>query len=137
MGTLICSICLDQLKDKAGLDSCIHEFCFNCIEQWRKEQEQNDRTPDCPFCRTQFTNIIKTDQDTQTETDQDQDQLIDSFLTYQDQLFDSFLTYFLNTNRDYRDLTGLTITANVTVERLVNGEWMEVCELHQTRYEQS
>jgi len=35
---LTCSICFDEIKkeDLTSIDSCIHLFCFSCIEQWSK-----------------------------------------------------------------------------------------------------
>jgi hypothetical protein len=27
-----CSICFDEVQNKANIDGCSHEFCFSCIE---------------------------------------------------------------------------------------------------------
>lgn len=31
-----CAICLEQLKDKSFTNSCLHMFCFHCLEAWSK-----------------------------------------------------------------------------------------------------
>lgn len=31
-----CSICLGRVKSKCFTDSCMHQFCFNCLLQWSK-----------------------------------------------------------------------------------------------------
>lgn len=29
-----CSICLDELTNPSHTDSCLHSFCFQCLQQW-------------------------------------------------------------------------------------------------------
>lgn len=31
-----CSICLGRVKSKCFTDSCMHQFCFNCLLEWSK-----------------------------------------------------------------------------------------------------
>lgn len=31
-----CSICLSRVKSKCFTDSCMHQFCFNCLLEWSK-----------------------------------------------------------------------------------------------------
>lgn len=42
---LICSICLNKIKNKAKLDCCSHLFCYNCIKSWIAIKST------CPQCR--------------------------------------------------------------------------------------
>ena len=42
---LTCSICYDLVKDPLAVRSCLHKFCFKCIEHQHKEMKQ------CPHCR--------------------------------------------------------------------------------------
>uniref|UniRef100_A0A914YJT0 RING-type E3 ubiquitin transferase n=1 Tax=Panagrolaimus superbus TaxID=310955 RepID=A0A914YJT0_9BILA len=47
-----CVICLDtQLKDPTILDSCLHFFCYECINQWLLTN------PSCPMCKKQLNKI--------------------------------------------------------------------------------
>jgi hypothetical protein len=46
-----CSICIDDLKEPASLDSCSHSFCFECITEWAKTMNT------CPLCRERFHKI--------------------------------------------------------------------------------
>ena len=43
-----CAICLDSASSPAKLDSCIHVFCFECINQWAKIKLE------CPYCKVEF-----------------------------------------------------------------------------------
>merc|ERR1712113_424402 len=49
-----CTICLDEMKaeTQAKIDSCDHQFCYKCILEWGKEQENS-----CPLCRKTFNKI--------------------------------------------------------------------------------
>jgi hypothetical protein len=42
-----CTICLEIINknQKTTLDSCQHEFCFECIKTWSKKANT------CPVCR--------------------------------------------------------------------------------------
>jgi E3 ubiquitin-protein ligase Topors len=31
-----CAICLGKSKNKCFTDSCLHQFCFNCLLEWSK-----------------------------------------------------------------------------------------------------
>jgi len=31
-----CSICLDGLTNPSHTDSCLHSFCFECLQQWAR-----------------------------------------------------------------------------------------------------
>ena len=43
----VCTICYDNIYDKVVLD-CGHEFCSNCIFDWKYTEERNS----CPCCRS-------------------------------------------------------------------------------------
>jgi hypothetical protein len=49
----MCSICIsDDVKSKAALNSCVHEFCLDCIVPWSKLSNT------CPLCKIEFTQIF-------------------------------------------------------------------------------
>jgi hypothetical protein len=48
---LPCSICLEPITNKSQLDSCEHEFCKECIDQWAVLSNQ------CPLCKEDFKKI--------------------------------------------------------------------------------
>lgn len=31
-----CAICLGQFKNKSFTETCLHQFCFNCLLEWSK-----------------------------------------------------------------------------------------------------
>jgi len=33
---LPCSVCLDEITNPSHPNSCLHSFCFECIQQWSK-----------------------------------------------------------------------------------------------------
>ncbi len=47
----ICRICLNQINNRALTDTCLHQFCFECIRQWSRTRNE------CPFCRNVYHNI--------------------------------------------------------------------------------
>lgn len=47
-----CVICLGKLQNKSFTDSCLHQFCFQCLLQWSKVK------PECPLCKQPFKSII-------------------------------------------------------------------------------
>ncbi|XP_058793439.1 E3 ubiquitin-protein ligase Topors-like [Phymastichus coffea] len=47
-----CSICLGKLVNTSFTDSCLHQFCFNCLLQWSKIKTE------CPLCKQTFKSII-------------------------------------------------------------------------------
>ncbi|KAL7672615.1 hypothetical protein ACOME3_007499 [Neoechinorhynchus agilis] len=45
-----CGVCLDTIKEYGLLDCCDHQFCIECIQQWRQlSLTQNHQS--CPCCR--------------------------------------------------------------------------------------
>ena len=53
-GAHTCSICLDgvDLKDKAVLKNCMHEYHYDCISQWLAQKGQ------CPLCKANVVSVI-------------------------------------------------------------------------------
>ena len=49
----ICSICLNKIKYKTGINSCNHYFCFTCIYKWTNEKNK------CPLCRKNYNKFRK------------------------------------------------------------------------------
>ncbi|XP_023706186.1 E3 ubiquitin-protein ligase Topors isoform X3 [Cryptotermes secundus] len=47
-----CAICLGKSQNKSFTDSCLHQFCFNCLLEWSKVK------PECPLCKQSFKSII-------------------------------------------------------------------------------
>lgn len=58
-----CSICLGKLINTSFTDSCLHQFCFNCLLQWSKIKTE------CPLCKQTFKSIIH---NVRSEEDYDQ-----------------------------------------------------------------
>ena len=52
---LKCSICLEDLTFPSQLNTCHHEFCKKCIDQWASVSSQ------CPLCKENFNKIIYSD----------------------------------------------------------------------------
>lgn len=46
-----CAICLGSIKIQGTINSCSHDFCFECIEKWSKTQNT------CPLCIKRFNKI--------------------------------------------------------------------------------
>ncbi|CAI6374641.1 unnamed protein product [Macrosiphum euphorbiae] len=46
-----CSICLDKLNNPCHTNSCLHLFCFECLQQWSNFAQI------CPLCRETFIYI--------------------------------------------------------------------------------
>lgn len=46
---LTCSICRDILTDTCTGITCLHRYCFKCIEKYIISTQSNDRS--CPYCR--------------------------------------------------------------------------------------
>ncbi|KFK37929.1 hypothetical protein AALP_AA3G048500 [Arabis alpina] len=57
-----CPICLGPILQKSYLDTCFHEFCFNCIKQWIKvvssKVTKQLSSVKCPLCKTDNVSII-------------------------------------------------------------------------------
>jgi hypothetical protein len=49
-----CGVCQEPIKMAGVLDCCKHEFCFHCINKWKKESTT------CPICRQDFKTLTKT-----------------------------------------------------------------------------
>ncbi|OMJ94937.1 hypothetical protein SteCoe_1797 [Stentor coeruleus] len=47
----ICGICLSEIGIQGVINSCCHEFCFNCISKW------SDIENKCPVCKATFLKI--------------------------------------------------------------------------------
>jgi len=47
-----CPVCLNRVSDRAYTNTCLHEFCHACIDEWSREHNQ------CPVCRQVFTKIL-------------------------------------------------------------------------------
>lgn len=47
-----CPICLDRFNNLAYLDSCLHRFCFPCIQEWSHNKAE------CPLCKQPFSSIL-------------------------------------------------------------------------------
>jgi len=50
----ICSICFSEMEPDsiASLESCPHQFCFECIKQWGSNCANT-----CPLCKKRFNSI--------------------------------------------------------------------------------
>lgn len=31
-----CAICLEEFTNKSFTNSCLHQFCYNCLKEWSK-----------------------------------------------------------------------------------------------------
>ena len=49
----LCPICFDIIKNKCMADSCLHKFCYECLNTWLKSKNK------CPLCRTEINEIIE------------------------------------------------------------------------------
>lgn len=47
-----CTICWDEIRSRALTDTCLHQFCFECIRRWSQRHSL------CPFCRRVFYNVL-------------------------------------------------------------------------------
>ncbi len=47
-----CPICLNFIINRSLTDTCFHEFCFNCINEWSLQHNR------CPSCRQIYRNIL-------------------------------------------------------------------------------
>jgi len=46
-----CPVCISPITNKAVIDTCLHEFCIDCIEGWCKTKLI------CPLCKSSFTKL--------------------------------------------------------------------------------
>lgn len=49
----ICSICLEEKKERRRLRPCLHSFCRRCLERHCENKSPGSDVP-CPLCRTTF-----------------------------------------------------------------------------------
>ncbi|XP_054160095.1 uncharacterized protein LOC128958303 [Oppia nitens] len=47
-----CPICLTQVFNRSLADTCLHEFCYECLHEWSADHNR------CPVCRQSYRNII-------------------------------------------------------------------------------
>ncbi|XP_054159971.1 uncharacterized protein LOC128958182 [Oppia nitens] len=47
-----CPICLTQVSNRSLADTCLHEFCYECLHEWSTDHNR------CPVCRQNYRNII-------------------------------------------------------------------------------
>ncbi|XP_077295864.1 uncharacterized protein LOC143918066 isoform X2 [Arctopsyche grandis] len=47
-----CVICLGPFKNKSFTETCLHQFCFDCLVRWSKIKAE------CPLCKQPFKSII-------------------------------------------------------------------------------
>jgi len=47
-----CPICLGEVENKSMTDSCMHKFCFTCLQEWSKVKAE------CPLCKGKFSSIL-------------------------------------------------------------------------------
>ena len=52
-----CPICTETMVDPRVL-SCIHTFCFKCLDQLWKDKQPGVKVP-CPMCRTEVVIPVK------------------------------------------------------------------------------
>ena len=50
---ILCPICYDKIKDQCYIEDCLHKFCYQCINIWKKNKCK------CPICRAKIKKIIK------------------------------------------------------------------------------
>ena len=53
-----CAICFDLVEFQGCLDSCKHQFCFDCVERWA-EVLFKQTTNKCPLCKQAFSVITR------------------------------------------------------------------------------
>ncbi len=47
-----CPVCLNRVQERSYTNTCLHEFCFPCIQEWSRNHNR------CPVCRERYTNIL-------------------------------------------------------------------------------
>jgi len=48
-----CAICLDSIRVQGIIDSCKHDFCYDCILKWSSSSNT------CPLCKKRFHSVTK------------------------------------------------------------------------------
>jgi E3 ubiquitin-protein ligase makorin len=58
--SVCCAICSEDPKKYGLLENCNHVFCLDCIREWRRQREQQDRVNlrRCPICRVESYLIV-------------------------------------------------------------------------------
>jgi len=57
---MICVICYNnKLTNKSRPNCCQHVFCYKCLKEWHKTDNDGDDFARCPVCRKYFNNIEK------------------------------------------------------------------------------
>mmetsp|Transcript_6770 Transcript_6770/g.12099 ORF Transcript_6770/g.12099 Transcript_6770/m.12099 type:complete len:132 (-) Transcript_6770:3681-4076(-) len=46
-----CAICISPISIQGQLNSCLHNFCLDCIKRWAKTANR------CPVCKQRFSSI--------------------------------------------------------------------------------
>jgi len=47
-----CPICLGEVENRSMTNSCLHKFCFTCLQEWSKVKAE------CPLCKGKFSSIL-------------------------------------------------------------------------------
>lgn len=53
----VCTICFEEIKNKASLNNCDHKYCYECIKQWSRSSNS------CPLCKKRFQYLMYTKND--------------------------------------------------------------------------
>ena len=48
----LCPICLEDIRDVAYVDRCLHRFCYACIRRWGRQNTT------CPLCRQPIERVV-------------------------------------------------------------------------------
>lgn len=67
-----CAICMGPVVQLALTNSCLHQFCFDCIAQW------TTIAPECPLCRNEYQTVLC---DIRTADEYRELQIVDATIT--------------------------------------------------------
>ena len=80
-----CPICLAVVSNRSLTDTCLHEYCFECLKEWSVNHNR------CPVCRSIYRYIVfnilseevfeRLPVEEQLDRNEDENQEIDSFLS--------------------------------------------------------
>jgi hypothetical protein len=48
-----CPVCLNRVQERSYTNTCLHELCFPCIQEWSRNHNR------CPVCRESYINILR------------------------------------------------------------------------------
>ena len=48
----LCPVCLNPITNRSVLDTCLHEFCYECISSWSQQHNH------CPTCRAPYHYVM-------------------------------------------------------------------------------